>query len=624
MVLAKNWQYKTVFSIRLGHVERVADRIDPKPVMHLKPFSLSLSLFWSSILTLAHSPTSFSKEFCISIETEKNNARRPPSETRGNPSSETRRAVDHEDGGRRGVENVESTDDMARGAGEPSAKRAKADEADEEEQALVRRREELILGVENMRAKGKELEERLLREAEEEAERLKREAKAEAEAEGERMVLEAKKALDQHLPTVCAKLEAKNQKLLGRLLPELWQKILDENLHPNDLLALTMTCRFFRDTLEVLGWEVVTNLGRYHLLNLRKSGKVASHSLGWYRWVCDTFEILPGFEWFKRVEGAVYEGFLVNYAAFQGSVEILRWLIEDKGWELNLDTGWWGGSGGSIKVLEHLRGRGYKFDEMACSGAARGGHLEALKFLRGLDPPCPWHEDTCSWAARGGHLDVLKYLRAQNPPCPWNERTCEVAAREGRLEVLKWARSQDPPCPWDRWTCKEAAQGGHLEVLKWARSEDPPCPWDKRTCEGAANAGHLEILKWARSQDPPCPWSVMTCSEAAKGGHLDVLKFLRAQNPPCPWDERTCLGAAEEGHLEVLKWLRSQDPPCPWDERTCLGAAEEGHLEVLKWARSQDPPCPWDRDNCREKALVNGHPHIVDWIDQRENESDVE
>ena len=42
-LLAKNWQYKTVFSIRLalGHV---VDRIDPKPVMHLKPFSLSLSL----------------------------------------------------------------------------------------------------------------------------------------------------------------------------------------------------------------------------------------------------------------------------------------------------------------------------------------------------------------------------------------------------------------------------------------------------------------------------------------------------------------------------------------------------------------------------------------------------
>ena len=252
---------------------------------------------------------------------------------------------------------MESTDEMARGAGEPSAKRAKADEADEEEQALVRRREELILGVENMRAKGKELEERLLREAEEEAERLKREAKAEAEAEGERMVLEAKKALDQHLPTVCAKLEAKNQKLLGRLLPELWQKILDEYLDQNDLLALTMTCRFFRDTLEVLGWELETNLGRYHLLNLRTSGKVASHSLGWHRWVCNTFEILPGYEWRSgRVKGAVYEGDLVNYAAFQGSVEILRWLMEEKGWELNRDTDWWGGSGGSVEILEYLEG----------------------------------------------------------------------------------------------------------------------------------------------------------------------------------------------------------------------------------------------------------------------------
>ena len=369
---------------------------------------------------------------------------------------------------------MESTDEMARGAGEPSAKRAKADEADEEEQALVRRREELILGVENMRAKGKELEERLLREAEEEAERLKREAKAEAEAEGERMVLEAKKALDQHLPTVCAKLEAKNQRLLGRLLPELWQKILDEYLDQNDLLALTMTCRFFRDTLEVLGWELETNLGRYHLLNLRTSGKVASHSLGWHRWVCNTFEILPGYEWRSgRVKGAVYEGDLVNYAAFQGSVEILRWLMEEKGWELNRDTDWWGGSGGSVEILEYLEGRGYKFTRAACGGAAKGGRLEALKVLRGLDPPCPWDEWTCSGAAKGGHLEVLKWLRSQDPPCPWDEETCAGAAMEGHLEVLEWARDQDPPCPWSRSKCRRrASKYGHQHVVDWIDQQE--------------------------------------------------------------------------------------------------------------------------------------------------------
>ena len=82
--------------------------------------------------------------------------------------------------------------------------------------------------------------------------------------------------------------------------------------------------------------------------------------------------------------------------------------------------------------------------------------------------------------------------------------------------------------------------------------------------------------------------------------------------------------AAEGGHLEVLKWLRSQDPPCPWDGRTCAEAAQGGHLEVLKWARSEDPPCPWSRCKCREEASRRGHQHIIDWIDQREDESDVE
>ena len=69
--------------------------------------------------------------------------------------------------------------------------------------------------------------------------------------------------------------------------------------------------------------------------------------MGWFQWVCDTFEILPGFEWGdERVKGAVYEGNLLNYAAFQGSVEILRWLMEEKGWELNEHTGKWAGMGG--------------------------------------------------------------------------------------------------------------------------------------------------------------------------------------------------------------------------------------------------------------------------------------
>ena len=305
------------------------------------------------------------------------------------------------------------------------------------------------------------------------------------------------------LLTLRGRMEAENRnELLGKLPPELWQKIIDENLHQNDLLALAMTCRFFREKQKVLGWKIGTDLDYSRLLDLRASGKVAPHTLGWFQWVCDTFEILPGFKLgSERVEGAVYEGSLVNCAVFQGSVEILRWLMEEKGWEPNKETGDWAGMGGSVKVLEYVKGKGCKFNILASYGAARGGQLEALKFLKGLDLPCPWGAMGCTWAAEGGHLDVLKWARSQDPPCPWSEDTCASAALRGNLEVLKWLRAQDPPCPWNEQTCYWAAHRGHLDVLEWARSQDPPCPWSRSNCkEAASEHGHANILNWIDEQ----------------------------------------------------------------------------------------------------------------------------
>ena len=284
----------------------------------------------------------------------------------------------------------------------------------------------------------------------------------------------AKEYLAQQLPIVCADLEAENHDELMEQLPlELWEKIVDEYVQQNDLLALAMTCRFFREKQKDLGKKVETDLNYGSLLRLQKSGRMPSHSLGWFQWVCDTFEILPGFEDYKRVKGAVYEGDLVNYAAFQGSVEILRWLMEEKGWELNEHTGKWVGLGGSIEVLEYLLKRGYDFGRGVCRGSAQGGHLEALKFLRGLDPPCPWDGWTCNFAAEEGHLEVLKWLRSQDPPCPWDERTCAEAAKGGHLDVLKWARAQDPPCSWRRSACRESAsQNYHQHIVKWIDQQE--------------------------------------------------------------------------------------------------------------------------------------------------------
>ena len=77
---------------------------------------------------------------------------------------------------------------------------------------------------------------------------------------------------------------------------------------------------------------------------------------------------------------------------------------------------------------------------------------------------------TCMFAARGGHLEVLRWAR---DGCPW---TCSSGWWEA-LEVLQWARQNG--CPWDEETCEAAATGGHLEVLRWARQNG--CPWDEET-----------------------------------------------------------------------------------------------------------------------------------------------
>ena len=120
----------------------------------------------------------------------------------------------------------------------PSAKRAKTSEPEEEEEdPLVRRREELVVAA--------------------------KEARSREDARAERV---AKK----ELVTLCADFEAKNEKLLGRLLPELWLKIVDENVQQNDLLALAMTCRLFREKQKGLGWKLETNLKTGHFLDLRK------------------------------------------------------------------------------------------------------------------------------------------------------------------------------------------------------------------------------------------------------------------------------------------------------------------------------------------------------------------
>src|SRR5271166_6043683 len=61
-------------------------------------------------------------------------------------------------------------------------------------------------------------------------------------------------------------------------------------------------------------------------------------------------------------------------------------------------------------------------------------------------------------AAKKGYLGIIQWIF---PGAELSKDTCLLAARGGHLEVLKWARENQ--CPWNRSTCTNAALGGHLE-----------------------------------------------------------------------------------------------------------------------------------------------------------------
>ena len=185
----------------------------------------------------------------------------------------------------------------------------------------------------------------------------------------------------------------------------------------------------------------------------------------------------------------------------------------------------------------------------------------------------------CALAAKGGHLEALKWLRFGR-----TEHRYEEA--DGIISPLY--DDDQTACPWDEWTCANAAAGGHLEVLRWARAHG--CPWEEDI--------HGDVYAYASDRD--------CAALAARGGHLEVLRWLWQHD--CLGDiQRICACAAEGGHLEVLKWLRDND--YPWhevgedqdhDENACARAAAGGYLEVLKWLQEHGSWAP-------QEATAGGH-----------------
>ena len=113
-------------------------------------------------------------------------------------------------------------------------------------------------------------------------------------------------------------------------------------------------------------------------------------------------------------------------------------------WNMALRHGW-------LRGLYHLR-YVYSFSDPSLESyliAVDHGYLQILQWLVSVNgTTCLNNEVACSMAARNGHIHILHFIYQSTIPSsrPWNQNTCYSAASRGQWLTLQWLLEHG--CPW--------------------------------------------------------------------------------------------------------------------------------------------------------------------------------
>ena len=172
-----------------------------------------------------------------------------------------------------------------------------------------------------------------------------------------------------------------------------------------------------------------------------------------------------------------------------------------------------------------------------CWHVAGTNKLEFLKWAREVKH-CEWDEWTINQAAIKGNLEMLKYCFSNNCPCD-KEESCKLAAKGGHLDCVRFLFDKVKP---SRETEKEAviqaAAYGHLDILKYFFEERKIPDVVKIACVGiAARFGKLDCLKYlVEEAKVPLNYWVHIAS-ARYHEHPDCENYLLEKGCPEPTDE---------------------------------------------------------------------------------------
>jgi hypothetical protein len=292
---------------------------------------------------------------------------------------------------------------------------------------------------------------------------------------------------------------------------------------------------------------------------------------------------------------------ICNHAVISGNVDMVKYLLLEDWCITDSLTCKLASKYGYLHILTFLKEYGSKFDYNSPNYAAYNGDIKTLKWL--INNDCPIDHEICDYAVMNGHVYIIKWLMRKHGYEPTSE-SCEIAIENNNLDLLKWLIKHK--CSLDIYrcyhsaaiknylhiikyleqnyevssgACKGAAETGNIDLLISLRQKGYPL--DEKVFMWAVDNGNLDMLMWLREND--CPYDESACERAAYKGNLDLLIWLRQND--YPWNERTFEMAGINGDLNILKWLKEND--CPWNEETLKAVIRNKHQNIISWVKEK-------------------------------------
>ena len=167
------------------------------------------------------------------------------------------------------------------------------------------------------------------------------------------------------------------------------------------------------------------------------------------------------------------EGTFCSAVAETNKLELLKWEREEKKCKWDYRTIRTAASQGNLEMVKYCVANECPIDEDACAFAAFNGHLEVLKYLR-EEVKATWDSRTASWAAAKGHLHILEYL-VERKYDQYSVYACAFAAENGHFDCLKYLH-ETAKAPWDSASVQEAHWNNQPECLQYLLDNNCPLP----------------------------------------------------------------------------------------------------------------------------------------------------